>query len=223
MPTQCTTPFKARVLRVVRLDSCGNPVTGAGSVVVSDGFIRVQADPEYLDGEVFRQKNANGDLCINEIDDPLFVSEGISIDFCKVDPDVIVLITGQRLITGGAPVTGSGVAYAEGSAHARFSLELWQPIAGAGACTPGGLQQYMYWAFPNMGAARVGSKAFENALLTFTLSAISKAAGPQWGDGPGTGTSWLPAGFTVDTDEHFLHNVTTEPPPTATCGATALS
>jgi len=40
---QCTTPIQARVARMIKLDVCGNPVTGAESAVVStDGFISIE-------------------------------------------------------------------------------------------------------------------------------------------------------------------------------------
>jgi len=221
MPTICAAPIKARVLRIVRNDICGVPVSGAGSVVTSNGFVSVEMSPEYEDGEEFLVKNANGDPCVNEKDPNFLKRVGLTANFCQIDPDGLVLMTGERLITGGAPVTGSGVVFGEGLLTARFSLEVWQPIAGAGACA-GGVQQYMYWAWPNVGNAKVGGYTFENGTSTFQITADTKAASTSWGDGPGTGTSWLPAGFLILNDEHFLFNITTTAPPTAVCGATTL-
>lgn len=226
MATICGAPIKARVARIVKVDACGAPVTGAGNVVVTSGFISVQASANYEDGQRFFQKNANGEPCVNQKDPKFLNWMELTANFCQVDPDAIVLMTGERLITGGSPVTGSGVVFGEGLLTARFSLEVWQPMAGAGACGPDGLQRYMYWAFMNVGNAQIGDYTFENGTSTFTVSkAETQGASANWGDGPGTGTSWLPSGFTPDQVnlEHFLFNITSTPPPTPACGATTLS
>jgi len=41
-------PIKGRVMRLIALDSCGNPVTGAsGKQVITRGFISVQMENQY--------------------------------------------------------------------------------------------------------------------------------------------------------------------------------
>jgi hypothetical protein len=222
MASTCISPIKARVMRLVKVDVCGNPITGAGSVIVSDGFIKVQADPQYEDGVETIVKNANGDLCVNEKDANTLKRVDLTIDFCKVDPDAIAIITGERILTTGSPVTGTGMAFGEGLLVSRFSLEVWQPIAGQSGCSASGQQLFVYWAFPNVGNPKVGGLVFENGPLTFTATGDTKAAAASWGDGPGTGAQWL-NGNTIATDEHWAFNVTTVPPPTAACGASALS
>lgn len=221
MPTICASPLKARVARIVRNDVCGVPVTGTGSVVTTSGFISIDLSLEYNDGEEFLVLNANGEPCVNEKDANFLKRVGLTVNFCNIDPDGIVLMTGERLITGGAPVTGTGVAFGEGLLTARFSLEVWQPLAGTAACA-GGTPLFMYWAFPNVGNAKIGNYTMENGAGTFVVEADTKAASTSWGDGPGTGTSWLPAAFVIGSDEHFLFNITSTTPPTPTCGATTL-
>lgn len=224
MPSLCVAPIRGTVMRLVKEDVCGVPVTGAASaVVVSNGFVQVVVAPNYETQGAIRQRTASGALCINEPDQTELLEVGVTVDFCLVDPDAIVIATGDTLITGGPPVTGTGMWFGGGIITARFSLEVWQPVAGAGACTPGGLQQYTYWAFPNLGSTAVGSFNIENSRLAFTIAAVSKAAAVLWGDGPGTGTSWLPG--PVPVGKHFGFNVTTTAPPTppVVCGAFALT
>jgi hypothetical protein len=218
MPAICVAPIKARVARITRLDVCGNPVTGTGGQVVTNGFIQIVATPEYEEGEEFLTKNANGDPCVNEKDPNFLKRVGLQIDFCQIDPDAVVLITGERLLVTGA-ATGTGVAFGEGTLLSRFGLEVWQPVAGSAACE-GGVPSYVYWVFPNVGNSMVSDFTFENATFTFVLEGDTKAASAQWGDGPGA-TSWL-NGNTIATDEHFAFNITTQPPPTAACGAQTL-
>ena len=58
-----------------------------------------------------------------------------------------------ELVTG-SPTTGTGFALAEGSPTNRFSLEVWQEVAGAGACDESGAQRYVYHAWPNVGGVQ---------------------------------------------------------------------
>lgn len=219
MVAECASAIHARVMRLVRLDICGNPVTGAGSaVVVTDGFISIAPSPQYLDGEEHQQRKANGALCLYEKDPSELTRVDLGITWCVLDPDALVVISGERLLMNTAP-TGTGVAFGEGQLTSRFSLEVWQPVAGAGACDPSGLQRFIYWAFPNVGNSKFNDWSLENAPLQFSSTSETKAVGFNWGDGP-TGGPWAPV---FEAGEHFLFNVTTVPPPEATCGAALLT
>lgn len=221
MVAQCVSPIQARVARLIKLDVCGNPVTGASSaVVVTDGFVSIEPSPQYLDGEEHQQRKANGELCVYQKDPSELTRVDLTTNFCVLDPDALVVITGERLLTT-SDVTGTGVAYGEGQLTARHSLEVWQPVTGAGACDASGQQQYVYWAFFNAGNAKVQDFTFENAPFQFTTLVETKAVGPLWLSRSGAAT-WLGTN-TIETGEHFLHNITTAAPPEATCGAVLLS
>lgn len=220
MVAQCVSPIQARVARLIKLDVCGNPVTGAESaVVVTNGFISIEPSPQYLDGEEHSQRRADGALCVYQKDPSELTRVDLTTNFCVLDPDAIVVITGERLLTTG-DVTGTGVAYGEGPLTARHSLEVWQPVVGAGACDASGAQQYVYWAFMNAGNAKVQDFTFENAPFTFTTLTETKAVGNLWLSLSGAAT-WLGTN-TIETGEHFLHNITTAAPPDASCGAVLL-
>lgn len=221
MVAQCASPIQARVARLIKLDVCGNPVTGASSaVVVTDGFISIEPSPQYQDGEEHTQRKANGALCVYQKDPSELTRVDLTTNFCVLDPDAIVVISGERLLTTGG-VTGTGVAYGEGLLTARHSLEVWQPVAGSGACSADGLQRYVYWAFMNAGNAKIQDFTFENAPFQFTTLVETQAVGPLWLSRSGAAT-WLGSNV-VETGEHFLHNITTAAPPTATCGAVLLA
>lgn len=208
-------------MRLIKLDVCGNPVTGASSaVIVSNGFVSIAPSPQYQDGEEHTQRRADGTLCVYQKDPSELTRVDITTNFCVLDPDAIVVISGERLLTTGS-ATGTGVAYGEGVLTARHSLEVWQPVTGAGACDASGNQQYVYWAFMNAGNTKIQDMTFENAPFQFTTLVETKAVGPLWLSRSGAAT-WLGAN-TVQTGEHFLHNITTAAPPTPTCGAVLLS
>lgn len=224
MADRQVSPIKARVIRVVKLDVCGNPVTGAASAQwVGKGFTELSPSPDYEEGEEFLQKLADGTLCVNQKDPSSLKRVGLEGHFCTLSPDLIQLATGEQIIlTGSGTVTGTGVMFGTDPLDEHFSLELWQPVAGAGACDSSGNQYFVYWAFPNVTNAMIGDFTFENAVFDWTMNFETDGAGYLWGDSPGA-TSWLPAGVTVPQGKHFLFNITTTPPPAVTAGAVALA
>lgn len=223
MPATCVTPIKASVIRLIKLDACGVPVTGASSsVAVFEGFVQVSASPEYEEGTEFIQKTASGKLCVNAKDPNELKRVGLEVEVCTLDPDLQVIASGERLLTTGAPATGTGVAYGEGPLTARFSLELWQPVTGANACTPGGVQQYVYWLFANVGNTMIGDFTFQNDVFTYTFSAETQAWSTLWPLRIGALTTGLGTN-TLESGEHYLFNITTTPPPTPVCGAVLVA
>lgn len=221
MAAKCASAIKGIVMRLVKLDDCGNPVTGAGSAeVVTDGFIQITPSPQYEEGEVQQTRKASGAFCVNQKDDPELSRVSLAIQWCVLDPDALVIITGDRLLTTGA-ATGTGVAFGGGLVTARFSLEVWQKVAGRSACNSSGQQNYIYWAFANVGHTIVNDFNFENAPLQFSTTSETDYAGPLWGNGPGSAGPWFEGA--MQTDEQYLFNITATAPPLPTCGAVLLT
>lgn len=217
-------PIRATVARLIKLDVCGVPVTGAASaVVVTDGWISIAYSPQYEDGTETIGRKVTGALCVSDLTPSEFKRLDLEMQWCVIDPDALVLQTGERLLTTGTPATGTGVAYGEGQLTSRYSLEVWQPIAGASACSATGETQYVYWAFPNVGNGRVGDFTQENGQFIYTISGSTNAASLLWGTGPGSDGPWIDD--PIESGEHFLHNVTTVAPPTVpdNCGAFLLT
>lgn len=216
-------------MRVVRLDACGIPVTGSGSmVIVTKGFVQVQNEPQYEDGEEFFERTADGTPCVNQKDDPVLKRFQLTIDFCEVNTTMLAFMSSARELTASAAgVTGFGFAFAEGQPTNRYSLEVWQKVAGSGACDASGAQRYIYNAWPNLGASKLGSYTIENARSTFQVMSESQAGSTTavtgWNNGPGSGTNWLPTGESLAAGEHWLWNVTTTAPPSAACNPSTLT
>jgi len=221
----CAAPIKGTHLRVVKVDSCGVPVTGATSLVVTTkGFVQVVMEPQYEDGEEFFERNADGEPCVNEKDDPTLKRMGLTVDFCEVDPVLAAYVASARLLDTASPATtGTGFAVSEGQPTNRFSMEVWQRVAGSGACDASGAQRYVYNAWPNVGAVQIGSYTIENGRSTLQFVSETKGASTLWGNGPGSGTSWMPTGTVVTSTDHWVWNITTNAPPTDVCGPTSLS
>lgn len=224
----CAAPIKGTHLRIVMVDACGVPVTGASSLVVTTkGFVQVVMEPQYEEGEEFIERNADGELCVNQKDKPSLKRLQLTVDWCEVDPVAAAYAMSARLLDTVSPaVTGTGWALAEGEPDNRFSMEVWQRVAGSGSCDPSGVQRYIYHAWPNVGNVQVGSYTIENGRSTLQFIGETTGAASQWGNGPGSGTSWLPSGRTVNEtglSEHWLWNITTNAPPTEQCGPTTLT
>jgi|SRR5690348_568428 len=223
MVSQCVTPIKGRIVRVMKLDVCGNIVTGAsGSMVVADGFISVKNSPQYEDGTEFITKRADGFLCVNQKDPGQLKRVELESMWCVLDPDIRVIMDGARLLTTGA-TTGTGAVFTDGLVTNRFSLEVWQNVAGRNACNAAGQQQYVYWAYPNLGNAQVQDFTVENAALQWHETMESMGAGTSWGAFPTAAPPSSFLGTTFQTGDHYAYNITTVTPPTASCGAVTVT
>lgn len=217
-PTLCAAPIQGTRMRIIRLDSCGVPVTGTGGMVVTDGFVQVEASQDYEDGTEYELRNAQGDFCVNEQGADQFRRSNLTIQFCAVDPDIVNLITGATVITTGAPVTGTGFWVVEGAVEQRFSLEVWQTISGQ-ACV-GSTLRHVYWAWPNLFGGRFNDFTIEDDVLEWQLSARTAQANSLWGTGPGPAPDWISA---VPTGAHYGFNIAALPLPATTgCGAVTL-
>ncbi len=223
MPSVCASPIKGVAMRIVQLDVCGNPVTGASShVVVNSLWTQVQMTPQYQAGTDFFEKTADGLIGVNQIDPPILKRMNLQVDMMSIDPDMTPYIISARELVSTGPVSGYGFGLSEGPASAHFSFEVWQRVAGAGACSPGGLAQYIYHAWPHCYNGQIQTYTISNARSNFQFQCDTAGAGPQWLDGPGAST-WLPPGTpSALTTEHWLYNLTTNAPPASQCGAIAL-
>lgn len=222
---QCVTPIKGTAYRLVKLDACGNPVTGAsGMQIVGKGFVQCALVPQYDNGVEFFQRTADGNVCVNQLDDPVFKRFEMTIDFCEVNETGVSWMTSMRELTTGSPTTGVGFAMGEGLQSNRWSLEIWQAIAGANACNSSGQQQYIYNAWPNVGAGKMGNYTIANAMSTFQVVGESRAVAnsPTVGWYAKNGSaSWLPSGFASQANDHWYWDITTTPPPAPACSPTA--
>jgi hypothetical protein len=214
------------MLRIVKSDVCGVPVTGTPSIVVTTkGFVQVQMEPQYEDGEEFFERTADGTPCVNQKDAPTLKRMQLTVDLCEVDPIAAQVAAGFRLLdTVTPPVTGTGFTVAEGTPTAKFSMEVWQQVAGSGACDASGLQRYIYNAWPHVGNLQMGSYTIENGRSTLQFIAETFGASTLWGRGPST-TKWMPTGThnNVTALDHWVWNITTTAPPTALCGSSTIT
>lgn len=228
MPTKCFAQVRGSVIRVTRLDACGNPDPGASAVAVSKRISTVTIDEVTDDGTNIRERNFGDELCI--VDDAFTEVIGYTADIslCGVDPDLISLLTGQAVVTNAAgDIVGFDASTDVDLDSFGFSLEVWSRIAQSG-CDASGRRPWGYTVFPFLKGGRLGGFSFENGPVSFTISGAQTRDGNGWGAGP----------FDVDRDDlgapsplftplgpntHYRNILVTLDPPAAACGATELA
>lgn len=224
----CAKPLQGEVMRVTRLDECGNPEYGDCAFAVSDGFVSVTLTPNVEEGERFLQRNARGRAIVNQRSAPSLNWYDVSMVFQEVDPELFTIITGlepymddqDRVI--GFPVTEANFA------TANFALEAWMGNAEE-ECQPGDpLPFYGYNLLPwVVEGALAEDLAITNDLITFTVNGRTRKGTP-WGVGPydvvvDQAAAPSPLFTPIDTDTHHLPIWTQLAPPEAECGCQALS
>lgn len=171
-------PLKGKVLRVVRLDECGAPVTGAEGLVVSDGFIQVQFSPQYKDGEEFLVTNANGDLVVNETDPARLKRIDVTIQMAEIDPAAFEIMLGVDPMTADGDIVG--MLLGEQPNETKFGLEVWGGVAGQ-ACV-GGAASYEHLDLGILENAKFGDSTTMYGPTDLTITASTHKA-PNHGNG----------------------------------------
>lgn len=229
MATICANQARGKMMRLTLLDSCGEPVEGPASTLVSKSFVSVTATPNYVEAEEISQVDANGDVCIEDRSDPALRWIDLSIIVCVTDPQMINLITGDPVVVDDA-LTPNTVGFRINAAltgTANFALEIWSGITGQG-CTAAGFTNYGYWLYPWVKDAQWGEWVHQNGalVLTFTARAVNDS---PWGVGPYnirrdavTPATLEPLLTPIDDDDFVHFEVTSAPLPTPACGAVAL-
>lgn len=96
MATRVLKSIKGRRMRITRLSAIGDPLNGVCGSLVTDGFIRVGIGQELEAGEEYQQKNAYGELCINDKDGDVIKYVPTTMQFCMVHPDVLDIVVGAN-------------------------------------------------------------------------------------------------------------------------------
>jgi len=150
MTTKCASFVRGRVLRATRLDSCGRPVIGDDSVVISNGWTSVAYTANTDEGTEISVPNAANQTIVYEPAQPKFLGYTVEISFAKVDPDVFALLTGQRTIVDDiGDVIGFTMDTSISSADTNFSLEVWAGSPGGASCdNPTAGASYGYFLLP---------------------------------------------------------------------------
>lgn len=228
MSSQCFSLVRGRALRATKLDGCGRVQPGARSQVTTEGFISVGLTANTEEGETISVTNAAGKVCILDEPSPSFTGYSIEVAFCGVDPELLSLMTGQKVVLNADGTDAIGFRMNSGIslAGSGFALELWSNVPVA-ACDASGGSSYGYFVVPFIQGGVLGDFTVENGAINFTLTGATSKDGNEWGVGPydvvrdAAGTAG-PLLETLDTKDHLHMQLTTVAPPVVTCGAGEL-
>jgi hypothetical protein len=217
----CYTVVRGKRMRVTRLDECGNVPDAPGNQnVVTSGFVTVSLTAVIEEGDDIVQKNANGDLVVNDRSRNQFKRWDVAAEFAQVDPAILSLMTNARLEEDfGSNVVG--VRQPEGGTIDSFALEVWTGVPGTD-CVPDMPSNYGYLLLPFVVGGPLGDITIENGAATFSVASYTRGAG-GWGKGPydvvATDAENTAGPLAVDmgSDEHLLMRLTTIEPPEPDC------
>lgn len=219
MATKRLASIKGRRMRITRENSCGAPVVGSCSSVVTDGFISVELSEEVETGEEFTQKNAWGDFCVNEKDPDLTKWVNAVISFCNVDPDILDIVANANPAVSGSDTIGA--SFSMSANESAFGLEVWTKKVGQ-ACGVGS-PEWGYFVVPFLKNGRIdGSVTINNGVLTMNMRGQGFAATDDWGETPYNDNPWLATGGFPEGDPWGVVSTTVQPP-AVTAGCVAIT
>lgn len=217
MSTKILKSIKGKTVRLTRLDECGAPVDGSCSTLVSDCFVSVTMSGEYEAGDEFIQKNAWGELCINDKDGDVLKRVNIAIQFAEVNPDALDIIAQANPVMSGYEVIGS--SFGTDLNQSSFALEIWTKRTGQD-CSPEGLPEWGYFLVPFVKNGKIdGDITIENGVLALNLMGEAFPASNSWGIGPYSENAFVEQ---FPTGDIFGMVVTTVQPPADTAGCVPL-
>lgn len=231
--TKCYAPVRGSVIRVTRLDACGEPDPGASAVVVSKRVSSVNIDEVSDEGTNIRERNFGDELLFTDDAYSSFIGLTTDTTLCGVDPALVNVFTNQPVALNGAgDIVGFDIVSGINLDEFAFSLEIWSKLAGA-QCDPSGNREWGYTVFPFVKGGRLGGFSFENAAVEFQIMGAQTRDGNSWGVGPydvtraaGTaGTPGVPSPLFTPLlpNAHMRQIVVNLDPPVASCGAFALT
>lgn len=212
MTVACRPQIQACAMRIARLDSNGVPHPGADSLAVVDTLVQLTANPEIAAGTEFEVRTACDAVCLAYQDCDKIKRLNVTLNLCKVDPEVYELLAGGTMLTG----TGGRTGYAyprlnDAACPDGASLELWaKRIDETGGIDPD--FAYNWWVFPRV-YLQISDRTFENGPFenTFSGRAIENA---NWFDGAANDWDWASTSVAQFMPTNSL--------PAAGCGSASL-
>ena len=215
MTTKILKSIKGKVVRLTRLDACGDVVVGSCTTLVSECFVMVSLSPEIEAGDTYTQKSAWGSLCVNDKDPDITKWMNVKIQFAEINPDALDIIGGLNpVISAGDTI---GFTQSTDPNSEAFALEVWTKRTGE-ACT--GSPEWGYFLAPYVRNGRLdGEVMINNGVLTLT---VTGQAFPDvgWADGPYAANPFV-EDFPLD--ELYGAVITSVQPPADTAGCIAYA
>lgn len=163
------------------------PLTLAGAFDTSKpthwtkGFISISFSPEVADGDEIETKAADGSVCISWKADDSLKRLTFNMALCNVDPEVVKLLAGGKvLVDGSDDAVGYTSAPIGSTVGNPVCIEVWS-IRNVGGSP--GTPPYWHWVFPYVKVRYDGEREFSNTALAnqFTGQALGNSSLPTTG------------------------------------------
>ncbi len=177
MATKTFPLVRGRKMRVTRLDSCGRPVYGPNSQVVSDGFISVALTANVQEGEQITIVNAAGNTTVDDRPEAELMGYASEITLTAVNPDIVTMISGQSPVLAGTDVVGFRMNKDVDASTFGFALEVWAGVPGD-TCAPGSVSEPSgYILLPFNKGGILGDFTVENAAVNAVITGANTKSG----------------------------------------------
>lgn len=182
MASQCLPLLQFDSVRVTRLTSCGAVVDSTCSYATSESVVTLSMTNNNQERQEFTQLNGKGEICVDEAVEPQLRWIEFELTFCKVDPELFNIITGEPLVLSDAasPVAIGWDTTQAGPLNSFFALEGWSLT---GDSCDDGVADYGYFLMPFAKGAQLSDVTLENGNINFTVTGRT-ARNPLWGVGP---------------------------------------
>lgn len=239
MSTECYAQVRGSAIRVTGLDRCGD-LPDEIQYAVSKSVVKVSIEEVADGGSDQMLRNDAGKRRLRLVRPEQTVKYVANIEFNRVDPGLLNLITGVPLVTadrvwgfgempfgvgpfGGSYAVGPG---ADGDVVGydmktrlvprAFALEVWTRLQGRDCAGKWG-----YTVFPFLKGGRLSGFRYDRGgSVSFTVADASTLRGGSWGTGPYDIDSGPLAA--LDWDTGFRNLIVDEAPPDQTDGVVSL-
>ena len=163
-------------IRVTRLDSAGNLLTGAADSYTTSAFMRISFTPEYEEGDEITEKGANGVVCVTYKAPDTLKRITMELAICEPDPELSALLSGGLLlrknIGTGDDIDTKSIGWAapgvgDDPAGNGVAIEAWSHAVKGGKRA--GVLPYFHWIFPYAKFRQSGDRVIENGLMANTF------------------------------------------------------
>ena len=163
-------------IRVTRLDSVGNLMTGKADSYTTSAFMRISFTPEYEEGDEITEKGANGVVCVTYKAPDTLKRITMELAICEPDPELSALISGGLLLrknigTADDPnhksIGWAAPGVGDDPAGNGVAIEAWSHAVKDGKRA--GVLPYFHWIFPYVKMRQSGDRVIENGLLANTF------------------------------------------------------
>ena len=169
-------------IRVTKLDSSGNLVTGASASYVTKKFVSLGYTPEYEDGDEFTTKAADGSVCQSWKTARTLKRVTITIALCDPDPEFSQIIAGGTLLTANGKTVGWAMPTVGADATPNgVAIEVWSMAISGGRQTT--TDRFWHYVFPYAQMQYSGERAIQNDLAATSFEGWA-VGNPGFGDGP---------------------------------------